>query len=93
MSFPIAEPMGRTRYGVATATPLIWERLFIVAAVTVYATDGFRLIFPGEADSVSLGYRFAHFAFYGAFLALILRRPGDAIASLARAPELALLLA
>ena len=75
------------------ATPPLWECLFIVAAVTVYATDGFRLMFPGESNDASLAYRLAHFMFYGAFLALILRRPLDALAGLARAPALALLLA
>ena len=86
---------GRTLFAdtaAKAASPPLWERVFIVVAVVVYATDGFRLVFPGEAE-ISFAYRLAHFAFYGAFAALILRRPQDALAGLARAPDLVLLLA
>jgi exopolysaccharide production protein ExoQ len=48
------------------------ESVLFVAAAFLYWTDFLRLLFPGT-DGVSAVYRLTHFAFYGLFLAALMR--------------------
>jgi exopolysaccharide production protein ExoQ len=51
----------------------LWETVFILAASLNYWTDLLRLAFPG-VDSASVAFRAIHFAFYGGFAVLLVRR-------------------
>ncbi len=69
------------------------EAVFIVVSVLLYWTDLLKLLFPGAIGDTSVVFRVTHFVFYGAFLALVMRRPRATLAGLARAPALLMLLA
>jgi exopolysaccharide production protein ExoQ len=55
-------------------TLALWETVYILAASLNYWTDLLRLTFPG-VDSASVAFRVVHFAFYGGFAMLLMRRP------------------